>query len=161
MVIFVLLKPMTKWDITRKYNMTEKYIVCDFARSDWGKSETLLKVVDKLKTKTKPTIEELIDGHDKYAVFEINNKTIAVITQGDPNSYQAIGLKRAVAENADIIVCASRTRGDTVDVVYEIAKNGYEVIWLSNFYADDEKLSCIPYLSDISANSIVELIQKF
>ena len=141
--------------------MTEKYIICDFARSDWGKSETLLKVIDILKTKADPVTEELIDGHDKYAVFELDGKKIVVNTQGDPYSYQEKGLKRAVDENAVIIVCASRTRGNTVEMIYEIAKNGYEVIWLSNFYADDEKLSCVPYLSDISARSIVELIQKF
>lgn len=137
--------------------MKGKYIICDFARSDWGKSITLLNVIDILKTKTKPKTEELIDEYDKYAVFELDGKVIVVNTQGDPDSYQEEGLKRAVAEKATIIVCASRTKGNTVDVIYEIAKNGYEVIWLSNFNADNELLPCVSVLQRITAEAIVKV----
>ena len=140
--------------------MNEKYIICDFGRSDWGKSQTLLKVIDMLKAIVKPTVEELIDDYDKYALFDINGKRIVVSTQGDPDSYQEEGLNRAVAQNADVIVCASRTKGSTLETVYEIAKNGYQVVRFSNFFAEEKDLPGVSCLPEISAGSIVEFIQR-
>lgn len=136
-----------------------KYIICDFARSDWGKSQTLLRVIDSLKKEKMLKTEELIDGYDKYAVFELNGKTIVVITQGDPDSLQEECLHNAVKQDAAIIVCASRTRGSTVDCIYKTAENGYSVIWFSNLYADDKNLPCIEHFPDIMANAIVKLIK--
>lgn len=137
-----------------------KYIVCDFARSNWGKSNTLLEVIEQLKEKASLISEEQIGDKDKYAVFDMNKKKIIVNTQGDPDSYQEEGLQRAVKEDAVIIVCASRTKGSTVECIYEIAKHGYEVIWFSNFYADREDLSCVKDFPEVTADSIVKLIQK-
>ena len=136
----------------------KKYIICDFARSDWGKTQTLLKVIELIKKTTPPRIEELIGDKDKYAEFVLNERIVAVNTQGDPGSYQEEGLKRAIQENADIIVCASRVRGSTVEKVYKYAKSNYEIIWFSNFYADSNELACIPILHDIMANAIVKLV---
>lgn len=135
-----------------------KYLICDLARSDWGKTQTLLKVIDLLKAKTKPLVEEVIDNGDKFAIFKINGKKIIVSTQGDPNSYQKEGLLRAVNDNTDIIVCASRTKGATVNSIYETTNGSYEIIWFNNFYADNKDLSCIPSLKNISAEAIVNLI---
>ena len=137
-----------------------KYIVCDCARSNWGKTNTLLKVIELLKEKSSPIVEETIGGIDKYAVFNLNGKIIVVNSQGDPDSYLEEGLQRAVKEDADIIVCASRTRGSTIDCVYEIAKNGYEIIRFSNFYVDNGNLSCVALFPEITADAIVKLILK-
>ena len=65
----------------------KKYIICDFARSDWGKTQTLLKVIDYFKDITPPKTEEMIGDQDKYAVFKINEKTVVINTPGDPFSY--------------------------------------------------------------------------
>ena len=135
-----------------------KYLICDLARSDWGKTQTLLKVIYLIKTKTKPLVEEVIDDVDKFAIFKINGKKIIVSTQGDPNSYQKEGLLRAVNDNADIIVCASRTKGYTANNIYETTNGNYEIILFNNFYADNKDLSCIPSLKNISAEAIVNLL---
>ena len=134
-----------------------KYIICDFATSNWGKTKTLLKVIEILKTKVKPTIEEQI-GEDKFAVFDINKKKIAINTQGDPNSYLEEGLERAIDMNADIIICASRTKGATISYIYNHAKNGYEIVWFSNFHADDVNFTNTSLLNDLTAESIVKLL---
>ena len=88
-----------------------------------------------MKPKALLVEERSIAPNDKFAIFEMNGKKIGVNTQGDPNSYQEEGLKRAVKEDAYIIVCASRTKGTTEECIYKIAKNGYEIIWFSNFFA--------------------------
>ena len=136
----------------------KKYIICDFARGDWGKTQTLLKAIELLKKTTFPIVEELIGEKDKYAKFIINEKIIVFNTQGDPESYQEEGLKRAIQDNANIIICASRVRGSTVGIVYKYAKSDYEIIWLSNFYADSNELACIPILHEITADAIVKLV---
>ena len=135
-----------------------KYLICDFARSDWGKTQTLNAVIGLLKTKTKPIVEEVIGDIDKFAIFEVKGKKIVVSTQGDPDSYQKEGLLRAVNDNADIIVCASRTKGSTVNDIYDTTNGHYEIIWFNNFYADNKDLSYIPSLQNISAEAIVNLI---
>lgn len=148
------------WGLEAKKKTMSKYIVCDFARSNWGKSNTLLEVIEQLKEKASLIVEEQIGDKDKYAVFEMNKKSIVVNTQGDPDSFQEDGLQRAIKEDAAVIVCASRTKGSTVECIYEMAKHGYEVIWFSNFYADSEDLSCVADFPVITADSIVKLIQK-
>lgn len=137
-----------------------KYIICDFARSNWGKTKTLLEVIEQLKTKAYLIDEIPIAPDDKFAVFEMNGEKIVVNTQGDPNSYQEEGLKRAVNENADIIVCASRIKGTSEKCIYTIAENGYEIIWFSNFFADNDSLPCVSIFPEITAEAIVKLIQK-
>lgn len=137
-----------------------KYIVCDFARGNWGKTNTLLKVIDLLKRKTPPIVEEHIGEVDKYAVFELDGKTIVINTQGDPDSYQKVGLQRAINDDADIIVCASRTKGSTVETIYEIAGDDYDIIWFSNFHSDLEDLPCVSFFAEVNAEAIVKLIQK-
>lgn len=136
-----------------------KYMLCDYARSDWGKSQTLLKVIELLKDIANPVIEEQIGAVDKFAVFIINEKKIVVNTQGDPDSYQEEGLARAVKEKAHVIVCASRSKGSTYDCVKEYEKNDYEIIWFRNFYANNDNLPCVAYLPELMASAIVNLIK--
>lgn len=156
---FVNRRPWELEDEAKTETMN-KYIVCDFARGNWGKTNTLLKVIELLKEKTTPIVEDLIGEVDKYAAFKLNGKKIIINTQGDPNSYQKEGLLRAVSENADIIVCSSRTKGATVDCIYEVAGDDYDIIWFSNFHSDLEDLPCVPYFPEIDAEAIVKLIQK-
>ena len=137
-----------------------KYILCDYARSDWGKSQTLLKVIERLNEIANPEIEEQIGDVDKFAVFIINGKKIVVNTQGDPDSYQEEGLARAVTEKADVIVCASRAKGSTYECVKEYENNDYEIIWFRNFYSETDNLLCKPYLLDDMAQAIVQLALK-
>ena len=138
----------------------DKYIICDTATSDYGKTQTLLKVIDKLKQLVKPTIERSIGLGDKFAVFNLNKKTIVVDTLGDPGTTFIEALMNAVNANANMIVCASRTAGNTMEFVNGLENEGYEIIRFSNFFAKTNKTSYEPCLHDISAAAIVKLIQK-
>lgn len=113
-----------------------------------------------MKEKATLCVEDQIHGEDKYVVFDLKGKKVVVNTQGDPDGYQEKGLQRAVDENADIILCASREKGKTKTYVNEIAKKGYEIIWFSNLFADNEKLLWEADIHRITAESIVKLIEK-
>ena len=142
----------------KKYIMG-KYIVCDTALENQGKTKTLLKVIEKLKVIVTPNIERLINDEDKYASFLINGKRIVIVTIGDPISEFSLEIDLAIEEKADIIVCASRTRGTTFTEINDKTKNGYEIIRFSNFFAVANGRSYEPRLHNVSAEAIVKLIQ--
>ncbi len=101
--------------------------------AETGKSETIKTFYNKLKAKhTNLEISDRytpIYGGDISVVVEINGKIIAIESQGDPNSRILDSLPKFVAIPADIIICATRTRGATVDVVKQQQEN-YEIIWI-------------------------------
>ena len=139
-----------------------KYVICDTATPNHGKTQTLLKVIDRLKLITDyEGIEETqINEEDKYASFQINNKRIVVNTLGDPvpdfNKY----LMKAVDENANVIICASRESGNTIEIVNSLEGFEYEIIRFSNFYSLTDNLSCKPFLLDDMAQAVIQLALK-
>lgn len=139
-----------------------KYVICDTATHNHGKTQTLLKVIDRLKLITDyEGIEETqINEEDKYASFQINNNIIVVETLGDPvpdfNEY----LMRAVEIEAKVIVCASRASGYSFMDVYNLRDYEYEVIRFSNFYSQTDNLPCKPFLIDDMAQAVVQLALK-
>lgn len=153
--------------------MGNKYIICDYAKANWGKTETLLEVINILDSPSKPQYA-LIDekpntGKDRWCLFgvkdrEIKDKQVVISTLGDPYSAQPVWLEDAAKTGANVIVTASRSKGSTVNVVYDIArKYGYEIIWFQNFYFDNATLVGLLPMVDVKskgAESIVEIIDK-
>ena len=98
-----------------------------------GKSESIKMFYNKLKAKyTNLEISDkytpIYDG-DISVVVEINGKIIAIESQGDPNSRILDSLPKFAAIPANIIICATRTRGSTVDVVKQQQEN-YQITWI-------------------------------
>ena len=147
--------------------MGKKYLICDSARADWGKTETLLEVIEILNSPKKPHYKLIYEKpntvKDKLCVFEGINELIAVSTLGDPNSQQADWLEEAAKTEAKIIVTASRTKGSTINVVYDIArKYGYDILWFQNFHFDNSAFVGLPQMRNIrmkEAEYIVGIIE--
>ena len=132
--------------------MEKKYIICDYARANWGKTETLLEVISLLKGKPQSTLiyEKPNTGKDKWCHFEMKGKPVVISTLGDPYSAQPAWLEDAANTGAEIIVTASRTSGSTVKAVYDIAtRYGYEVIWFQNFHFDNSALVGLSSMVDV------------
>ncbi len=60
----------------------------------------------------------------------INGARIGFESQGDPNSRLKESLDLFTAKNCKVIVCATRTDGETVDAVDALKKKNYEVKWI-------------------------------
>ena len=61
--------------------------------------------------------------------------------------------------DCEIIVCASRTKGSTVDAVEDVAqRGGYVTIWFSPFYSADSVNTNV--LNNLTADAVIELIRK-
>lgn len=118
----------------------KKYIICNYAKANWGKTKTLLVVIDLL-TKSNCEIikkEETKEG-DKWYHFKFKNgKEVVISTLGDPDSEQLRWLKEAAKTRAEVIVTASRARGVARHNVENIAdKHGYSIIKFANFHFED------------------------
>ena len=89
--------------------------------SNSGKTETLIRLCHDLRAKyPDATFESLLksEGRDiKVILRGVRGKTIGIESRGDPNSRLEESLADFVARKCDIIFCACRTSGMTVDWV--------------------------------------------
>lgn len=142
--------------------MDKKYFICDFARSNSGKTSTLNLFVNKLKLfpQVTHTDSNALYNGDVWELFEYDGKKICVVTSGDNSDDMKEWFEEAFEAKADIVVCASRSKGKTIDCVNEYAqKGGYDVIWFSNFYSNTSK-SIIDTLNACTVDSLLHLIEK-
>ncbi|GEM_PF-5500116 len=147
--------------------MNKKFIICDYARANWGKTTSLRMVFELLSQNHLP--KEVIWTGDVYnsdvwALFEIEGKSIVVCSLGDPCPYHKEFLDKAVKLNVDIIICAARTSGKTTQNVDNAKTNGnYEnIFWFQNFNSDKktELSSQLPEMLDINkfmAEAIIKI----
>lgn len=135
-----------------------KNILTIFGPASQGKSTTIKNLI--------PLFEEsfpdakfnwIINNYDIKLIIEIGNKKIGIESQGDPNSRLEDSISSfAVTEKCDLIICASRSRGKTVNIVETVAiENDYEVIWVTNYRTGLNQ----SLLNEMSANHIFQLIK--
>lgn len=124
-----------------------KKIICISNSGEKGKTESLRNLATILInnqniTCIKPENRILATNGDFRAVFKIDGIIIGIESQGDPNT----GLKNRLTKlfndyNCQIIVCASRTKGDTVHDVESFAKsNEFQIIWSSTYETSQPSL---------------------
>ena len=140
----------------------KKYIICDSARSDWGKTETLQAIIALLSATYKPH-DIHTEGKDTYAVFTLKNgKTVFISTLGDPGSGYMNWWRIGIELKADIFVCASRTSGETFNNLINIANTyEYEVIWFKNFHFENIgmiKSKTCKSVRNLESNRLYDLI---
>ncbi len=94
-----------------------------------GKTETIKNVYGLLVSKyPKATIEHKKQGVDIRAIITINNVKIGIESQGDPpNSRLFKSIPFFVEEKCNIILCATRSSGKTVQLIEK--QEDYEIIW--------------------------------
>lgn len=94
---------------------------------------------------------------DFRLVIEINGKTIAIESQGDPNTQLENRLSEICKTySPDIILCSCRTRGQTVNAVDKIASTfSYQQIWTSTYQMDSNH----SLANQLKAKHLLELLQ--
>lgn len=127
-----------------------------------GKTSTIKLVAEKLyqkylnqKKKFNSEIFEIID-------VIINNKQvrIAVISQGDPSTGLKKKLLDKINEKSNVIICATRTSGETVNAVNDILINNIDskIIWTTSYETNDENL--FKKMNDLKSTHIIELLES-
>ena len=121
-----------------------------------GKTPTIQRVFDKLNVEGKAP--DKTKESDICAINNLSNgKKIGIESLGDPGSEQPEWIDYLVENNCDVIVCACRTKGYTVETVENLANYDYDTVWMSPFSGKNwEKYE----LNDISADAIIKLIER-
>lgn len=136
----------------------KKTIIAIWGDASQGKSSSIREIAN-LITFYFPgsTLTYLIQGPvDIKAIATINGIKIGIESQGDPNSRLRQSLSEFIAEGCEIIICATRTRGDTVDAVNELFINHrYDIIWTSNLFSNEKDIN---YLNTTFANHILSVV---
>ena len=107
-----------------------------------GKSSTLNILIDELAKKYPNAPKRILIpgmGRDQQVIFDnLNGHIIGIETQGDPNSRLPQSLKDFAKEQCDIIFCACRTSGSTVDAIQNFAKQySYTVNIIKQTYEEN------------------------
>lgn len=140
-----------------------KTIICLAGKSDVGKTQTIRNVWEKLKSPTDTPIATAHRGEELLGIVELDGHKIGIETFGDPGSKQCEWIKELISKQCEVIVCASRTSGKTVEIVETFARdNDYQIIWGRPFSTsiDVDYFSVFPWLKDFSADVVIELIKK-
>jgi hypothetical protein len=142
-----------------------KTVLAIWHSSDKGKTETL-RAFANLLISTFPMIIPLDPKYipipatgDFRFVGDINGVRIGIESEGDPNSrLQERLLELANDLNCGIILCTSRTRGDTVAAVDNLVPLGFETIWTSTYQISD--ISNRNRMNLLKARHLLELLQE-
>jgi hypothetical protein len=139
-----------------------KTIIGIYGRGKEGKSTTIKKVVELILNNYPNAISSVnpVDcSSDILLIIQLGEIKIGFESQGDPNSRMIYGdtvENLAKIDNCDIIVCATRTEGETVKKVDYVADiYGYDTVWLSSFWSPSLKQSV---LNHFAAENIIKII---
>lgn len=114
--------------------MKKQTVIVLQGKGEMGKSTTLYYLIQALKNKK--TYDDF-DRYDKCDVIYYKDKKIGVTTSGDNKDKLKRDIEKNLPENCDIIVCASRTKGSSVDYINDHFKKDL-VIWLGRFSASSD-----------------------
>ncbi len=149
-----------------------KTIIALYGCADIGKSSTIKEVHRQLlfsHRNAQPV--DLIDGNFYYGdiltAIALGGVKIGFESQGDPNgrtvtedSLRELGgeVSEGRLTGCDIVVCASRTSGQTMDKVRELAAEyDYRIIWLTSMQGPEQDHKV---LNKKQAENIVSLIRE-
>jgi Ni2+-binding GTPase involved in maturation of urease and hydrogenase len=143
-----------------------KSIIIIYGRQSEGKTSTIKEACKLLLNEFPQSIinnklgEEIDYNVDILLTIQINELKIGIESQGDPDSrmLRENSIENLLKDdNCDVVLCATRTKGQTVFKVDEIAED-YELktIWKSSYYAPNVNFEI---LNKKAGAEIVELIK--
>lgn len=145
--------------------MKQKTTIANWGHAGQGKSETIRLVYDNLLNNHGATVSTLItpqglSGGDIQVIITLNGYTIGIESQGDPNSRLFKSIPLFVQHNCDLIICATRTSGRTVQLVEQTERNnGYRLFWATNCRSRSSNVNH-NQLNNYSANQLTDLVMN-
>jgi hypothetical protein len=142
-----------------------KTIIAIYGRAGEGKSTSIKLACKKLLRdypNATPPIEGVKDNGDILTVITLGDVKIGFESQGDPKSrmIREDTLRQLANQDCQIIICATRTRSETVRKVDQIANEfDYHTLWLSSYWSPNlSKKVLNDQLSDQIIRFITSLI---
>ncbi|SDT37262.1 hypothetical protein SAMN05216490_3252 [Mucilaginibacter mallensis] len=119
-----------------------KTIVAIWNKAGKGKTDTI-KEFTKLLLESFPSelpinTKTIKSKGDFCMIVEINGKKIGIESKGDPGTGLYERLSNLISHNCDLIICSTRTSGETANSVIDLGKtNHYQIIWSSTYEIED------------------------
>lgn len=142
-----------------------KYLLCDSATADYGKSTTLNYLLDLFKSMPELykiiSLQEYNAEGDNVCVIQCvhSNKTIIIQTGGDNEEAFKLTLDYLAYHEPDIIVCASRTKQSTAEATKYICDTyEYHYIDFRNLCAWQS--ADIPFVKQLNKHFLVPAIYE-
>lgn len=107
-----------------------KKIIALYGISNSGKTSTLKKIYELIRYFCKEEIIQEINKEIFCILTTINGIKIGIVSQGDPSTGIDKKIEKFIEKGCSIIICATRTRGETVQVVQSYKKLEYEIEWV-------------------------------
>ncbi len=154
--------------ISMKTKFKRRYIICDVNAKGRGKHNALLALISYLSRYNKPCFN-FSNRTDAYVQYIIGGLKIAVFTQSEINESHKGYFIRADQWGANVIVCPTLSKDESVYHVYGQDDNGNplgtqtydDIIWLSNPFSDKGLTDAIAdKLNHSFAVEIVDIIEQ-
>ncbi|RRD73840.1 hypothetical protein EII14_09045 [Alloprevotella sp. OH1205_COT-284] len=128
-----------------------KKIIALYRRAKTGKTSILNLLIEFLDKNKK--VEENHLTEDRRVSIFYGNKKIAITTWGDNGFELKENIKYFEEEDCDILVTATRTRGETTEILNDYAKEiNTKIVWIEkNISASLEELINQTQAKDIQA----------
>lgn len=120
----------------------KKTVIAIRGASSLGKSSAIKEIVNRFIIYFPGAIINiLIQASDIQAIIQVGHIKIGIESAGDPNSRLPVSVGLFLANGCDIIICASRTRGDTVEEIKALhSKHGFDIVWTLNYYSQQKPI---------------------
>lgn len=103
-------------------------IIALWEKHDSGKTSTM-KFLRDILLKRGAKEENIVQENDFISVFDFQNKKVGVISGGDTKDILSGNLNR-LPKDCDVVICPSRTKGETVHYLEDIALHDNDLIWV-------------------------------
>lgn len=111
-------------------------IIALYGHQNCGKTDTLNRLCELIRNNGGVSLasEPPYSGDDPK-MFEYKDMVVCICPGGDNGAVVSQNFEYAYSKNADILITASRTRGDSVETITgEGNKNGIKVEWFRKSY---------------------------
>lgn len=137
----------------------KKTILCLFGPANTGKTSSIRRVDEILQSYGAKLVKVLFDENDFGKEYLFRDHKVGILSLGDPGSAQSEYLNQLAADECDVIICASRSKGATcVAVSQVVSQNNYELYWISPLYEYDSTHPLAVDMHELNAEFIIKAV---
>lgn len=134
-------------------------VISLFGRGNIGKTRCLGHLINLIHRETKGC-NYLFEGHDARITLDYLGQRISICTWGDNKHEEQLNIDKIQQDNPDIAVVATRTKGDTVELVERFCKErNCPLKWVEKYVASFDDKSGQEYMNTLQAEQMLDYIR--
>ena len=134
-------------------------VIALFGRGYIGKTRCLGHLINLIHRETKGC-NYLFEGQDARVTLDYLGKRITICTWGDNDYEEGLNLEKIRQDNPDIAIVATRTKGETVEMVKRFCKKiGCKPKRVEKYVASFDDISGQEYLNNLQAEQLLDYVK--